>query len=96
MNQATAVRQSGQGAIDVRLDASCYPENGQRMLSGESVRYEVAARERGVVWGGLGVLRQLVKRLQVAKNLDAGVQVLKRHFPYHVLPVGLICTASAA
>ena len=83
MKQATVVGRAGQAAIEERRDPSWYPENGQRMLSGESVRYEVSARVRGVVWGGLGMLRQLAKRLQVARKVDARVRVLKRHFPYH-------------
>ena len=31
----------------------------------------------------MGLVRQLVKRLDVAKMLDARVEVLQRHFPYH-------------
>lgn len=53
------------------------------MLSGESVRYEVSRRSGAIVWGGLGLMRQLVKRLGAATTLDRRVEVLKRHFPYH-------------
>ena len=41
------------------------------------------AKTRAIAWGGLGLVRQLVKRLAVAKTLDRRVEVLKRHFPYH-------------
>ena len=79
----TAIQRAGQAAVEERLDPTWYPESDRPMLSNESVRYEVSARKEAIVWGGLGLIRQLVKRLGVAKRLDARVEVLKRHFPYH-------------
>ena len=83
MKDITAVQREGQAASAARLDPSWYPESDGPMLSGESVHYEVSGRTQAIVWGGLGVVRQLVKRLGMAKTLDARVTVLKRHFPYH-------------
>ena len=83
MKDITAVQREGQAASAARLDPSWYPESDRPMLSGESVHYEVSGRTQAIVWGGLGVVRQLVKRLGMAKTLDARVTVLKRHFPYH-------------
>ena len=83
MKQITAVQREGQAAIAARLDPTWYPEKDCPMLSGESVHFEVSGRDNAVVWGGLGLVRQLVKRLGIAKTLDTRVEVLKRHFPYH-------------
>lgn len=83
MNQITAIRRAGQAAIRERLDPRWYPETDRPVLSGESVRFEVSQRSGAIAWGGLGLIRQLVKRLGVAKRLDARVEVLQRHFPYH-------------
>lgn len=83
MKHVTAIQRAGQAAIEERLDPTWYPETDRPILSSESVRYEVSARNRAIVWGGLGLVRQLVKRLDVAQTLDSRVEVLKRHFPYH-------------
>lgn len=83
MNDGTAVGRAGQEAIEERLDRRWYPDGDGPILSEESVRFELSERVRAVAWGGLGLLRQLVKRLGVAKMVDARVEVLKRHFPYH-------------
>ena len=83
MKHVTSVQRAGQAAIEERLDPTWYPETDGPMLSSESVRYELSARSQAIVWGGLGLVRQLVKRLGVGKTLDARVEVLKRHFPYH-------------
>ena len=83
MTNVTAIQRAGQASIEERLDPTWYPESDRPMLSGESVRYEVSSRNQAIVWGGLGLVRQLVKRLEVAKTLDRRVEVLKRHFPYH-------------
>ena len=83
MNDVTAVRREGQAAIAERLDPTQYPECGGPMLSRESVAYEVSSRVQAVAWGGLGLVRQLVKRLGVAKSVDERVSVFRRHFPYH-------------
>jgi len=83
VNNVTAVRREGQAAIAERLDPTQYPECGGPMLSRESVVYEVSSRVQAVAWGGLGLVRQLVKRLGVAKSVDERVCVFRRHFPYH-------------
>ena len=83
VKQTTNVRRRGQESIEERVDSTRYPETDRPMLSNESVHYELSARNQGIVWGGLGLLRQFVKRLDVSQILDARVEVLKRHFPYH-------------
>jgi hypothetical protein len=60
-------------------------------LGAGSVRYEIAARARGVAVAGVGLAHRLVSRLGLVKELNRNVRVLKRHAPYwesdHVLTV---------
>ncbi len=83
MKQITVVQREGQAAIKARLDPTWYPETDVPMLSEESVYYQISTRSKAIVCGGLGLVRQLVKHLGIAKTLDRRVEVLKRHFPYH-------------
>lgn len=83
MKQATAIGKAGQDAIRERLDPRFHLDRDEPMLSHESVLVEVSERSSAIPSGGLCLMRQLVKRLGVAKKLDGSVRVLKRHFPYH-------------
>ena len=66
-----------------RLDPSRQPERSEPMLGEALLRYEMPERLIGVVQGGLGLVTQLVKHLGLAQLLDARLNLLKRHQPYH-------------
>jgi len=67
-----------------RLDKFDYPADLSRpMLRGGSVRYELAGRAVGTAYGGLGLIHQLVRELQLAEAIDARLHLFKIHLPYH-------------
>ncbi len=47
------------------------------------VHYEVGARVNAMNYGGIGVMRRLASKLGLVREIDARVEVLKRHLPYH-------------
>lgn len=56
---------------------------GEPEFSQQSVHYELSDRVQAISAGGIGVVRQLVTSLGVAKHLDAKLQILKAYRPYH-------------
>lgn len=70
-----------------RIERRLRPRNGsdqaKPMLRGGNVRYEMAERTKAVGCGGLGVMHTLVQRLGLVKDIDAHLQLLKVHLPYH-------------
>jgi len=52
-------------------------------MSGGRVQYEVAAQPDVMCYGGIGAIHRLVTKLGLAKTIDASLQLLKVHLPYH-------------
>lgn len=66
-----------------RLGPRNWCDQAKPMLRGGNVRYEMAERTKAVGCGGLGVMHTLVQRLGLVKDIDAHLQLLKVHLPYH-------------
>ena len=67
-----------------RLDKFNYPDDLSRpMLRGGAMRCELAGRAVGTAYGGIGLMHQLVRKLQLAEAIDARLQLFKIHLPYH-------------
>jgi hypothetical protein len=69
--------------IEARLDRDNLPEGSGPVISARRVRYEVADRAVGTKAGGVGAVHTLVKRLGLDREIDASVELLKKHLPYH-------------
>lgn len=59
------------------------PRSAGPEFSTRRVRYEMADRTRAIPMGGIGALVSLVARLGLAERLDASLELLKLHRPYH-------------
>ncbi|MDZ4684176.1 MAG: IS1380 family transposase [Planctomycetaceae bacterium] len=67
-----------------RLDRFQLPDDLSRpMLRGGAIRCELAGRAVGTAYGGLGLIHQLVRELQLAEAIDARLHLLQIHRPYH-------------
>ena len=53
------------------------------MFGAGRVHYEVGARINAMSYGGIGVMRRLASRLGLVRDIDARLNALKRHLPYH-------------
>ena len=62
-----------------------------------SVSYDVAKRPRGLSHAGIGLMRSLVGRIGLAKELNRSLSLLKRHSPYwdsdHILNIAMCLLA---
>lgn len=72
-----------QEEIENRLDPSWQPVTAVPVMSPGNIHYEISGRTTAINYGGLGVMVQLVKSLCLAEAIDADLQLLKIHHPYH-------------
>ena len=72
-----------QGRIDGRLDPEKQWESAAPVIAGGGARYEVGGRVTVLAAGGIALVDQMARSIGLAASIDAHVQVLKRHFPYH-------------
>lgn len=56
---------------------------GGPVLRGGNIEYELPARTSGIAHGGMGMVQRVVRRIGLAEAIDAKVEVLKIHKPYH-------------
>lgn len=53
------------------------------MLHSTKVQDELAGRGAGTVFGGIGLMQQLVRTLGLAEAIDQRLHLFKMHLPYH-------------
>ena len=53
------------------------------MMTASNIHYEYADRVRGLGAGGIGALFLLAQRIELVKDIDRDLHLLKRHLPYH-------------
>ena len=71
-----------QRALPARLAHRDFTSPSQPLLGALPIRYELADRTRVVSMGGLGLIHQVVMKLQLPALLNGAVPVLHRHLPY--------------
>jgi hypothetical protein len=53
------------------------------MLRASNIQYEIGGRTRAIAAGGIGAIHQMVKHLELDKEIDRHLHLLKVHAPYH-------------
>src|SRR5436305_1586503 len=53
------------------------------MTLSPNIHYEPAGRARGLGAGSIGALLLMARKLQLDKEIDRTLHLLKRHLPYH-------------
>jgi hypothetical protein len=53
------------------------------MMTAANIQYELADRVQGLSAGGIGVMLLLARRIGLISDIDAKLQLLKIHLPYH-------------
>jgi hypothetical protein len=70
--------------IERRLDHKRqWSEQPTPMMSASNIHIEMADRSRATNYGGIGAIHLMGQRLGLAQEIDARLQLLKRHLPYH-------------
>ena len=94
MNESTAsLLDDRKARIEDRLQGDdLLPQGyGKPVLQGSNIHYEISARDRGVAIGGIGAMHLMAQRLELAKEIDSRLGILKLYLPYrdsdHVLNI---------
>jgi hypothetical protein len=70
--------------IERRLDHKRrWSEQPTAMMSASNIHFEMAERSQALNYGGIGAIHLMGQRLGLAEEIDARLQLLKRHLPYH-------------
>src|SRR5258707_13619632 len=69
--------------IQKRLDKSHLRGCSKPMLTATNIQYEIGERGRGIVYGGIGAMHLLVRKLGLADAIDRRLHLLTLHLPYH-------------
>ena len=73
-----------QRRIERRLDKFNFPDDLSRpMFRASDLQFEVADRDVGTSYGGIGLLHQLTRTLGLAEAIDQRLHLFKLHLPYH-------------
>ena len=69
--------------INKRLGKPPGPERPVPMMTAANIQYELADRVQGLSAGGIGVMLLLARNIGLISDIDAKLQLLKIHLPYH-------------
>jgi hypothetical protein len=84
--------------IHYRLRDMRWNEQDKPMFSASNIHYEIADRNRGLAYGGIGCMQLLARQTGLIQALDNRLTLLKRHVPYyesdHVLNIAynILCS----
>jgi hypothetical protein len=73
----------GKRRIQRRLDKKDMRGCDRPMFTASNLHYECGDRARGIVYGGIGAMHLLVRKLGLVDAIDRRLHVLKIHLPYH-------------
>lgn len=59
------------------------PEHMGPMLNAGNIHYDISDRSSGMLYGGIGAVQMLVKRLELAEAINRRVHLFKLYNPYH-------------
>ena len=75
--------QEGQRRIKKRLANTAGPERPVPIMTATNIHYEQANRSRGLGAGGIGAILLMAQKIELDKEIDRTLHLLKRHQPYH-------------
>ena len=67
--------------IRKRLNKKSLPEAPEPMLNPGNIHYDIADRNRGILYGGMGAVQMLVKKLELDKVINSRLGIFKLHNP---------------
>jgi hypothetical protein len=69
--------------VEERLNPSWQPETASPVLGGSNAQYEMAGRTTAMPCGGIGLVHEFVRSIGLAEAIDARLELLQAHRPYH-------------
>lgn len=69
--------------IERQLGLAVKVNEGGPVFSADNIRYELADRTKAIGHGGIGAIHRMIRKVGLAKRIDAAIELLKIHKPYH-------------
>jgi Transposase DDE domain group 1 len=82
-HRRTARLRAEASAIERRLARAVVPNMGGPVLGRANIAYELSARTKATVHGGIGAIAKLIGEVDLAGEIDGSLDLLKLHKPYH-------------
>ena len=70
-------------AIERRLERAVRPNMGGPVLGRANIAYELSERTKAIAHGGIGLIAKVIDDVGLAGEIDASLELLKLHRPYH-------------
>lgn len=72
-----------QRRIERRLAPRNWEAQERPMMRGSNIHYELSSKTQAMGYGGVGAIHLMVQRLGLVEDIDAHLELLKVHLPYH-------------
>lgn len=69
--------------LERRLRRTQWEDQQQPMLKGTNIHYEMSEKIKAISCGGIGAIHKMVQWSGLVKEIDARLNLLKCHVPYH-------------
>jgi hypothetical protein len=69
--------------IKERLEDRQMDDQQQPVINAKNIAYEASEKTRAMIYGGIGAIHTMVKKIGLDKDLDDNLELLKVHLPYH-------------
>ena len=69
--------------IERRLKRKQWEDQERPMFKGRNIKYELAEKSQAINCGGIGAIHQMVQRCGLVEEINAKLNLLKVHVPYH-------------
>ena len=79
----TARLRAEASAIERRLERAVVPNMTGPVLGRANIAYELSARTKATVHGGIGAIAKLIDEVGLAAEIDSSLSLLKLHKPYY-------------
>ena len=69
--------------LEAALDRPTDAEDLGPVMSARRIQYELATKTQAIAHGGIGAIHMLAREVGLPQRIDAELQLLKQHRPYH-------------
>lgn len=79
----TQVFKKWKNKIKRRLKKKQYKDQPKPIMTGRNIHYEMSDKTRAMSYGGVGGIHKMVTKIGLVEEIDANLELLKVHVPYH-------------
>ncbi len=70
-------------SIKRRLKRKQWEDQPKPIMTGSNIHYEISEKTQAMGCGGIGAIHKMVKKIGLDEEINANLELLKTHVPYH-------------